>query len=702
MKLRSLMWAWPLVLLVFVFWEPLATSQALFHPDWAPYFEEGAGAGFYELFVCRGAAPSFMNLLWAALPVRVFHLIFYPFCVMGICAAMYAFLRDRKLPRTASLVGALSLGFSGYLLTLVSAGHRGLFEVMLTSVMTLVCIDRGIRKGGLWYFAVAGVVTAFSLGMQPDVLVMMGMFLAAYALVACWVYRTAIAENRRRFALGIAVGVVALGVAGAPGLDKVRHSFLPGRQKIERHDILPSSAVGKDAAQVEIAKSQKWEFCTNWSLPPRDALELIAPLVFGTETSDRNAPFWGELGRSLGWKPGAKSFRNYRQHTIYAGILQVLLALYAVAFVAVGADVRYRKRGLQRWQVWFWTGSAVVSLLLSLGRYTPFYRLFYALPLVDTIRCPVKFLHITNIAIAILAAYGLSFLLLAIRDRSRLAQDREGPSAAPKCTKVFVIACGAVAVVLTVSVFVTKVSAIRLARYWTELGYTADFHKTMLHHMTAALARSAWLAAGLAGVVGWASRRRSPCWAASLLGILVCAAVGLDMASVGRRYVHTADLRVHESRNDAVEDIRAAVPPRVLDLLTSRGPHDPLRVNLKNYHVDAIRLLDVDLKETPIGDRPDGKRAFGAFVSEPCSVSAGYQHDGYLAGSQRLLSELDGVDARPSPNVDPLLLPSIELGDALHAWAQAFPWCIEIGFDAEERLAIFGDRDGNDASDGQC
>jgi hypothetical protein len=595
-KLKSLMWAWPLALLVFVFWEPLTTTRTLFHPDWAPYFEEGNGAGFYEMFACKGAAPSFMSLLWAALPSRLFHLVFYPFCVMGICMAMYAFLRDRQLPRPACLAGAIAIGFSGYLLTLVSAGHRGVFEVMLTSVLTLYCVDRAIRGGGVLYLAVAGVVTAFSLGTQPDVLAMIGMFLAAYGLVACWMHRATIAGNWRRFSLGILVGITVLVVAGLPGLDKVRHSYLPGRQVIEKREILGAEQGERSSAQVEIAKAQKWEFCTNWSLPPRDALELGLPLLFGTETPDRKAPFWGELGRSLGWTPGAAGFRNYRQHTVYAGLIQILLALYAFVVVVMRTVCRKKEQVNEQWQVWFWSASVLISLLLAFGRYTPFYRLFYALPLADTIRCPVKFLHITNLSTAILAAYGLSFLLLAISNRRTTEQEQESVlrSAMP-----LVIACGVVAVVLTISLIVTKTSAVSLARYWNDLGYTAEFHKTMLYHMTAALARSAWLAAGLAGVVVWAAHRRSPRWAAGVLGVFVCAAMGLDMASVGRRFVHTADLKVHESRNDAVLDIKAAVAPRVLDLLTSRGPHDPLRVNLKTYYVNAIRLLDVDLKDSP-------------------------------------------------------------------------------------------------------
>jgi hypothetical protein len=599
-KLRSLIWLWPLVLLLIVFWEPLTTSRTLFHPDWAPYFEAGSGAGFYERFVCHAAAPSVMNFLWAALPVRMFHIVFYPFCVIGICLAMYAFLRDRNLPRVAGLTGAIAIGFSGYMLTLVSAGHRGLFEVVLTSAITLFCIDRAVRGGGIWYFVSAGVVTSFSLGMQPDVLAMIGMFLAAYGVVACWMHRAVVIRNHRQFLVGLVVGLVVLAVTGISGLDKVRNSFLPGRQAIERREIPQADTTDADAAGATVAKARKWEFCTNWSLPPRDALELVLPLFFGTETTDKEAPFWGELGQSLGWTPGGNGFRNFRQHTLYAGIIQTLLALYAFWVVASGSVARYCRHGIERWQIWFWSATAVVSFVLALGRYTPFYRMFYALPLVDTIRCPVKFLHVTNMAIAILAAYGLTCLMLAIGDSN--AHSEKGRRVVPdglRSANIFAIVCGVVAAAFVFGLLAVKASTPAFASYWARLGYPAELHAAMLRQMMAALMRSAWLTAGLAAGVGGAARWSSR-WSAGLLGILVCGAVGLDMASVGRRFVHTADLSVHESKNDAILEIKASVAPRVLDLLTSRNSHDPLRVNLRNYYVNTIRLLDVDLEKKPV------------------------------------------------------------------------------------------------------
>jgi len=55
---------------------------------------------------------------------------------------------------------------------------------------------------------------------------------------------------------------------------------------------------------------------------------------------------------------------------------------------------------------------AAVCYLLSLGRYCePVYRVVFALPFGDLIRCPVKWHHLTEFALVVLAAFGVEGLL---------------------------------------------------------------------------------------------------------------------------------------------------------------------------------------------------------------------------------------------------------------------------------------------------
>jgi hypothetical protein len=64
-----------------------------------------------------------------------------------------------------------------------------------------------------------------------------------------------------------------------------------------------------------------------------------------------------------------------------------------------------------RSEIVFWTVSAAVLLLVAFGGFTPFYRLVFMLPVGDYIRCPVKFVHLVEWCVAVLAGFGVASLL---------------------------------------------------------------------------------------------------------------------------------------------------------------------------------------------------------------------------------------------------------------------------------------------------
>lgn len=60
-----------------------------------------------------------------------------------------------------------------------------------------------------------------------------------------------------------------------------------------------------------------------------------------------------------------------------------------------------------RAEILFWGAVAAITLMLAWGKYFPLYSLFYKLPVVNNIRNPNKFLQVFQLALGILAAYGL-------------------------------------------------------------------------------------------------------------------------------------------------------------------------------------------------------------------------------------------------------------------------------------------------------
>jgi len=89
----------------------------------------------------------------------------------------------------------------------------------------------------------------------------------------------------------------------------------------------------------------------------------------------------------------------------YTGVLVALVALWAVLQSLRKENSVFSPD--QRKLLWFLTGLMGVSLLLSFGRFAPFYQLFYALPYASTIRNPGKFLHVFQWVLLIIFAHGV-------------------------------------------------------------------------------------------------------------------------------------------------------------------------------------------------------------------------------------------------------------------------------------------------------
>ncbi|MCC6231804.1 MAG: hypothetical protein IT580_04130 [Verrucomicrobiales bacterium] len=187
--------------------------------------------------------------------------------------------------------------------------------------------------------------------------------------------------------------------------------------------VLKSKLAPTTDANPNAGRTANWYAVTQWSLPPWETLRAAIPGLYGYRMDTPNGgKYWGRVGSSAAWdeyfatsprdpskapKDPGHSLR-YSGAGHYTGVPVLLLGAFAIA-----AALRKREHVLsdteRRW-VWFWAVAALLSLLFSFGRFTPFYRIIYALPGFDTIRNPVKFLHPLNVALVILSAYGLQAL----------------------------------------------------------------------------------------------------------------------------------------------------------------------------------------------------------------------------------------------------------------------------------------------------
>ncbi len=320
------------------------------------------------------------------------------------CAAlgMFYFLRGRGLSRPAAYGAGLLLAFSGYWLTLFSAGHGGWFVWMTYGVFAFGLIDRAFEKGKIRHWLFLGACLAWGSFYQSDLWLLFTVFSAAYFLFR-WLL-TARAEKTflpRRWICGMLIALASFVLVGAPSFRSALVNDLKGRDdQIASGVTVTAGATGDEA---------RWEFVTNWSLPPEDTLEFFISRIHGDTSCPLTLaigrargtdikPYTGRLGCPKAYENDPKVVSNYRQHSLYVGALTCLLAL---------AGLFSKRRSL----VLFFAISAIVFYLFSLGRYCEsVYRLVYALPMGDYLRAPVKWHHLTEFCLVVLAGLGLDAL----------------------------------------------------------------------------------------------------------------------------------------------------------------------------------------------------------------------------------------------------------------------------------------------------
>jgi hypothetical protein len=136
------------------------------------------------------------------------------------------------------------------------------------------------------------------------------------------------------------------------------------------------------------------EFAMTYSFWPWRLITLVAP------------DFFGNPGRGTYW-----GYASYWEDAAYVGLLPLLLAIGATtrAFRRKqrNEDARISASVLDRPLTRFWIGSAVIALILALGKNSPVFPfLFDHIPGFDLFKAPARWLGVTTIALAALAAIG--------------------------------------------------------------------------------------------------------------------------------------------------------------------------------------------------------------------------------------------------------------------------------------------------------
>jgi hypothetical protein len=404
--------------MLFVFSSVLSKWMAITSPDGSPFYALGYQAQQVEFVLAGKAAFTLHKLLLLFDPLTT-HEFVYVLDQLLFALALAYYLRTQRVSSLAAYGGGLFVAFSGYNFTLFCAGHLGEFHNFAVVFWSLGVVNQCLSKRRLFYYAALGFLLMWGQVWQPDVWVLFVGLLAAYI-----VWRSVVMLRSglpiKQLLTGILPRfILTLAVAGLVGMTGIRQVF--NQQMVARDKQIEESSRGAvkkaSVGQDKQNAFDRWIFATGWSLPPEDCAEFLVPGIFGNDSFRPPYPYWGRLGQPYAFQPG-KMMPNYRQHTVYLGLVSVVVAFFGVlTWWKRRREEQIHPKPIPQDEsadftdVPFWVGAWGVCLALAMGRYTPVYKWFYAIPYMDYLRAPVKFLHFTEVATALLAGFGLESLL---------------------------------------------------------------------------------------------------------------------------------------------------------------------------------------------------------------------------------------------------------------------------------------------------
>ncbi|MFQ6101589.1 MAG: YfhO family protein [Anaerolineae bacterium] len=368
---------WGTPLLQFIPWQRMAATmwRGGHLPLWNPLL--GCGAPLAANYQAGAFYP--LNLLYLLLPAEValswtiaFHLTLAGWGMYGWCRAV-------GLDRLPALLGALSLSGSGFLVARVALFPSIAFTFPWLAVWLWraeLLVQRRRLSDVLWL--------GFALGLGLLAGHAQTAFYGGVLLVAYLAFRT-IQEARGRGAgsnTQYAIhNTLLVGLAFILGAGLAAVQLLPTAELMN----LSQRSTGVD-----------YGFGMTYSLWPWRLITFFAPDFFG---NPGRGDYWG--------------YATYWEDAGYVGLLPLLLAI-----AAVGSLMQHATRSTQhatrntfhvgrRSMIGFWTISAVVALVLALGKNTPLFPfLFRHIPSFNLFQAPARWLAVTTVALTALAALG--------------------------------------------------------------------------------------------------------------------------------------------------------------------------------------------------------------------------------------------------------------------------------------------------------
>ncbi len=332
-------------------------------PLWNPYIFGGLpfvdamhGDTFYPLAILQFVMPLHKALGYKLVVTVLLAGIF-----------TYLYLREMKMSIWAAVFGATAYMLSGFLVSLVYAGHDGRMYITSLLPLLLYTLEIGFRRRRfLWWWPFSAAFGLLILANHPQFAYFTMWCVGAYfVLKLIFIYR----RSRKIGSTMIpGFGFIAAMIFGlALGLIQI----WPAQDYVRNYS--PRSGEGRG-----------YQYAASWSLHAEEAISQVVPGFAGLSNLQNHPPltrehtYWG---------------KNYfKINSEYAGMVALYLGLAGLFL--------YRDR-----YSYFFLGIAVFALLYALGDSGLIFRFFYhVVPLVNKFRAPSTIMFLFCFSIAFLAA----------------------------------------------------------------------------------------------------------------------------------------------------------------------------------------------------------------------------------------------------------------------------------------------------------
>ncbi len=323
--------------------------------------------------------------------------VYYWFYFMIGGIGLYLFGRRKNLGSLSSLFAGIIYGLSPYLFGLINAGHSTKIMALGYAPWVFLAADYCIvnRKWrGVLFLAIAAALQMWT--NHPQIVYFTWMI-----IVFWWIWTVACNRISAEYGISQDLKMTALLVGGV-----VLALLMVSDPYVSIYEFQKESNRGAKSVldeTEETASGTTWDYATNWSFEPKEAISFLYPYYYGLQnfpTRDiRSAAYWGGM--------------PFTQSTHYFGVLTILMAI-------LGALLKKP----DRFQIYLWVTAGLI-VLVGFGSYFPilFGPLYKLAPFYSKFRVPSMIYSLLPLPMGLLAAFGLENLMLQLsifKDEERI------------------------------------------------------------------------------------------------------------------------------------------------------------------------------------------------------------------------------------------------------------------------------------------